>query len=57
MISGRQALAQIVGAERDQQSELTGLDQKLEELGRDLMGLEQRRADDYRALARVRVDW
>ena len=56
MISGRQALAQIVGAEREQQSELTGLDQKLEELGRDLMGLEQRRADDYRALARVRVD-
>ncbi|MGB5832675.1 MAG: hypothetical protein WBG92_11885 [Thiohalocapsa sp.] len=56
MISGRQALAQIVGAERDKQSELAGLDQKLDELGQELMALEKRRADDYRALARVRVD-
>ena len=56
MISGRQALTQIVSAERQQQSALQGLDQKLEGLGRELMALEQRRADDYAALARVRVD-
>ncbi|MGB5733267.1 MAG: hypothetical protein WBM40_02335, partial [Thiohalocapsa sp.] len=56
MISGRQALAQIVFAEREQQSELSGLDQKLEELGRQLMALEQRRAGDFGSLARVRVD-
>jgi chromosome segregation ATPase len=56
MISGRQALTQIVSAERQQQGALQGLDQKLEGLGRELMALEQRRADDYAALARVRVD-
>ena len=56
MISGRQALAEIVSAEREQQGQLQGLDQKLEELGHALMALEQRRADDYSALARVRVD-
>lgn len=56
MISGRQALAEIVGAERQQQGELNGLDQKLDQLGTQLLELEQRRAEDYRALARVRVD-
>jgi len=56
MISGRQALTQIMSAERQQQGELQGLDQALEGLGQELMSLEQRRADDYAALARVRVD-
>ncbi len=56
MISGRQALAEIVGAERQQQSELNGLDQQLDNLGRQLLALEQRRSEDYRDLARVRVD-
>lgn len=56
MMSGREALAQIVGSARLQQEALTGLDRKLEELGRELITLEQRRADDYGALARVRVD-
>jgi len=56
MISGRQALAQLVGAEHEQQAELTDLDQKLEQLGQQLLKVEKRRADDFRALARVRVD-
>ena len=56
MISGRQALAEIVGAERQQQGELNDLDQKLDEIGRQLLELGQRRSEDYRALARVRVD-
>jgi hypothetical protein len=56
MISGRQALAEIVGAERQQQSELNGLDQQLDNLGRQLLALEKRRSEDYRDLARVRVD-
>jgi len=56
MISGRQALVQILSAGREQQTALTDLDRKLEELGQQLIGLEKRRADDYAALARVRVD-
>ncbi|ESQ15510.1 MAG: hypothetical protein N838_32000 [Thiohalocapsa sp. PB-PSB1] len=56
MISGRQALVQITSAEREQQGELISLDRKLEALRRELIALEQQRAEDYRALARVRVD-
>jgi hypothetical protein len=56
MISGRQALAEIVSAERSQLDQLSDLDAKLEDLNRQLMDLEKRRADDYAALARVRID-
>lgn len=56
MISGRQALGQITGLKREQQGELTGLDQKIEELGRQLLTLRQHQAEDYRALSRLRLD-
>jgi len=56
MISGRDALGRIVGARRDQQTGLAGMDQKLDELGHALVEVQQRRAEDLKALARVRVD-
>lgn len=56
MISGRQALGQITGLKREQQGELTGLDQKIDGLGRQLMDLRRAQAEDYRALSRLRVD-
>lgn len=56
MISGRDALGRIMGARRDQQGGLAGMDQKLDELGHALVEVQQRRAEDLKALARVRVD-
>lgn len=56
MISGQQALMQIVGAEHREQGALAGIDDKLQELGRQLVALQQRRAESLRQLARVRVD-
>ncbi|MCF7985147.1 MAG: hypothetical protein K9L70_12150 [Thiohalocapsa sp.] len=56
MISGQQALMQIVGAEHGEHNALDGIDDKLQELGRQLVALQQRRAEYFRQLARVRVD-
>lgn len=55
MISGRDALGQIVGARRGQQNGLGGMDEKLDELGRALVDIQQRRVEGLKALARVRV--
>lgn len=56
MISGRQALAEITTAERGEQTAITELDTKLEDLGQQLIEIQRRRAEDLRALARLRVD-
>lgn len=56
MLSGRQALAQIATAERGEQTAVIELDAKLEELGQQLLALQRQRAEDLRALARLRLD-
>lgn len=56
MISGRQALATIEGAISKEQAAAAELEAKLEGLLKDEEGLRREEMDDYRELARLRLD-
>jgi hypothetical protein len=56
MISGRQTLASIDRSLRDEQTKLEAVANRMRDATRQLMELQKTEAQDYRALARLRVD-
>lgn len=56
MISGRQTLASIDGSVHDEQVRLEAVQQRIDDLSRQLVELQQNEARQYRELARLRVD-